>query len=277
MTRTLQRWGQVPTESETVELSEHEGLVQLDQFLERASLELAQDGVQKHAELAQEAHDLRDNLHYIGEKEFKEAAAGIAEHWKTYLRQDSKNQLCIPAEIIRTNDYYGKKSSDYLYEQVMSNFSPEELIAFQKRILTSPDRLPRNIDKTKIILLDDWSISGTQLGNGFASILETIGGRKGYQDHIEVNLVAASVSQIEHPSVQGRAFPTYAYFRVSSNSGGDEYSQRAPLITGTHSSVDFHFEHPIEQMVGAFNELNPDHPVDMPPCTNIIKQYRDNQ
>lgn len=270
-TRTAERQGAVPPEDEIVELTEHEALVQLDRFLKHAAQELSYTGNPEHMELAERAHDIHTNLYYIGEKEFEEAAAGIADLWKSYLREDPKRQLCIPLGVVRTEDYSWKKSSEYLYEQIMGHFSEQEFKLYHKRITTELRRLRKDADHTRVILLDDWSISGTQLGNGFGCVNEAIHGDKNLLKMIEVNLVAASPRQIEESKIQGRTIPARAYFRTSPYERYGDV-QREPLITGTHSSVDFNFEDPIEKMVKALNELHPDRPTDMPPCTNILRR-----
>jgi hypothetical protein len=257
-----------PLEEEVVELTEHEALVELDEFLNFAAIELSGSEDPDILALSQEANKIRTELNYIGDKEIQAAAAGMAGLWKHYLSEDPKKQICVPQEIVRTPDYKGKKSSEYMYYQILKSFSPEELARYGKQIITDPRELKRDPKFVKIVILDDWSISGTQLGNAYGSLFSVLDPK--YLDKVEINLAAATKYQLTEGRVQGRKLPIKSYFRINSKTYEISDYER-PIISGTHSSVDFGFELSIEKIVKALNSLNPAKKVYMPPCTNILR------
>lgn len=267
MTRVDERMGATPKSEEIVVLSEHEALTQLDAFLQDANRDLMQSG---NEDLATKAEYLRTHLNYIGQKEFEQASAGIAELWKRYLKENPKEKLYVPLGITRTQDYTRRKSGEYLFDRIMSCFNDTEDLKLKQRIITDINKL-RGTRSGRIVLLDDWSISGTQLGNGFASVHEIIGEAQ-TRSRLEVNLVAATASQLEKSTIQGRKIPFRAYYRACTSGDNED----RPVITGSHSSVDFEFEKPIEEMVAFLNKAYQDRPVNMPPCTNILKSHYEN-
>lgn len=160
-----------------------------------------------------------------------------------------------------------QKSSDYLFQRIMSNFSPAEQAAYAGRIIRDLNRLQRDPKLTKIVLLDDWSISGTQLANGMGEVVVHPRVSPAHQQNVEVHLVAASAQQLDSLRPQGRPVRTYAYFRTDQSNTGE------PFVTGTHSSVDFQFEQPIQEAVARRNQLHSERQVSMPPLTNIRRNY----
>ncbi len=270
--RRVEQQGITPEGSERIELTEHEGLVELDKFFKDSVADLSMSGEPEDRRLAQQAEELRDSLYFIGEGKLDEAASGFATLWKTKLQANPKQQLCVPLGVIRTGEMVGgpKKSTELLFDRVMSHFTPEEHAAYDDRILTSLDSMRRNGKDTTIILFDDWSKSGTQISNGLAAVMEHARGNRDVVEGTEVHLVAASDRQITDNRVMGYPLKTYAYFNAGADEGTD--SPKGPKVTGTHSSVDFGFEGPVEEITVRRNALHPQQPVDMPPLTNVIRQ-----
>jgi hypothetical protein len=271
MVREAEQRGIEPEGCERVELTEHEGAVALDQFLEDSVSELAASPDHEDRRLAQEAQELRDGLHIITESALDEAAKGYAAFWKSRLASDPKCRLVVPQGVIRTGDMMGgpKKSSELMFDRVMSNFTPEEQAAYGRRIVASLDGMRRG-GKDTVILFDDWSKSGTQLSNGLAAVMEHPRSDSATIANTEVHLVAASDRQITDNRVMGRPLKTYAYYHAGADEGYD--SPKGPKVTGTMSSVDLGVENPIEKMAARRTALHPEQPVNMPPLTNIIRK-----
>lgn len=274
-TRTLQASGHTGDLSSRT-MTEHEGLQGLINFLDdSAAIEAPlRDGSVPQETIADAATTIKEETHFIGEAEISEATAGFAELWKAYLRENPKHRLLIPQELVRTNEA-GMKSSEYLFGRVMAHFTEEELIAYRGRIHTHMHELkPRHTQDTKIILLDDWSISGTQLKNGLVDTRHDFYKAFNHdpENPPEVHLVAASTEQIESASIRGEPASVFAYFRAGHATSGESW-RNGPRVTGIHSSVDFEFESTIEEIVVARNKHDPSQRVTMPPLTNIEKPY----
>jgi hypothetical protein len=252
-------------------LTEHEGLAETYGFLTQAAELPHTEGTSPELEAASsKARTILQELHFIGERELDEATKGIAALWKSKLLADPSQKLCVPDVIGDTETM--SKSGGYLFQRVLSQFSDEERSMFGPRILTDLKQLRGKPEKTTVILLDDWSISSTQLSTGFGDIISDRRSTK-WSGQVEVHLVAASTTQLDNAKVQGRPVPTFAYYKCEQDKSNHEGS---PVITGIHSSVDFGFEKQIEDITKALNE-RPDHTKTMmPPMTNIVRPYRTN-
>ena len=114
-------------------------LHQLDEFL--AKIEAL------GGKYAVDAQFMRENLTFIGEKEYKEAVAGIAANWKALLEADAKLQICVIAgEIAKSKNSQGKmiydnqiKSDEYLLDNILANFTEEDWEKYGGRILVDRD------------------------------------------------------------------------------------------------------------------------------------------
>jgi hypothetical protein len=257
-------------------ITEHDALVRTRQFLETTS-HMSGTTADMDAGVVQVAAENADiMLHesqFIGEKDLDKAAGGIAALWKSYLHDDPQLKICVPSDTVGTGEEI-TKSSDYLYGRVMAHFDDAERQAVSDRITTNLDDLGRkaNPDHTKVILLDDWSISGTQLSSGFNKVkFHGNRYRPDLESATEINLVAASEQQIEDPQLQTQAeVPVFAYYRAGSTI---DKEGRKPFITGAHSSVDFGFADELEKMAAVASQLT-NTAVDLPPLANIVRPYR---
>lgn len=257
------------------ELTEYEMLHQLDEFL--AKMEGSLGG-----KYADDAQFMRENLTFIGEKEYKEAAAGIAANWKALLEADAKLQICVIAgEIAKLKDkktddktIYGNqiKSDEYLLEAILANFSEEDWEKYGGRVLVDRDDIAQAPkEHLRVVLLDDWTISGWQLRKVYISL---VGQYPEIRKQIEVQLITASRQRIEQGLAvdwlyTGEKLPVKAYYSAHYS----ETAARGAHITGSHSTSDFDFEVTIARMVKRAGDLGMED-VCMPPGTNIVRPYR---
>jgi hypothetical protein len=262
-----------------VELTEHDGLVGLRRFLKeyiKAPVDKSRHGLTKRK---QTARSMLQSLTFIGAKEYAEAAEGIGEYWKAYLNEDPRRQICIPPSISRQE---GRRKSDmYLAENILDSFSDDELERYSGRIVTEFVDIIAEPENVKVILLDDWTISGSQMRGAFSGITSSKGLRP-YATSVEVNLIVATTGRIEKGlTVKGwdasPSIPVSSYYLAHESVVNTEYEQQAH-ITGTHSSVDYDFESVIRDMIqdrepgGGFKKPERQR-LKMPPLTNIVRTY----
>ena len=254
------------------ELTEYEMLHQLDEFL--AKIEAL------GGKYAVDAQFMRENLTFIGEKEYKEAASGIAANWKALLEADAKLQICVIAgEIAKSKNSQGKmiydnqiKSDESLLDNILANFTEEDWEKYGGRILVDRDDIAQTQkEHLRVVLLDDWTISGWQLRKVYISL---IGQYPEIKDQIEVQLIAANKQRIKYGlSVDwlyaGEKIPVKAYFSAHYSAVAGEKAH----ITGSHSAVDFDFESTIMKMIREAERLGVKD-IHMPPGTNIVRPYR---
>lgn len=224
------------------------------------------------------ARSMLDKLTFIGKPEYDEAAEGFAELWKQFLDADSKHQICVLTKISK-GDYI--KSDRFLFEEILKHFSPEEIEKYEHRITTELEDITAKPDDTRVILLDDWTISGSQIKQAY-NLIENSPLTNAFKDSIEVNLLVSSRERIKKGFHHDRdtvnpfddvKVPLRAYFVAHEAPATSEYGSH---ITGFHSSVDFDFENTIGEMVRVLNGGSNwgDEKHVMPPLTNVPRAYR---
>ncbi len=251
------------------ELTEYETLCQLDGFF--AYVESL------NGKCANEAKSMRENLTFIGEKEYKEAAAGIAVSWKAALEANTDLQICVIAGEIKINKNQ-IKSDEYLLDNILANFTEEDWEEYGDRIIVDRDdiaNMPK--ENLRVVLLDDWTISGSQLRDVYHSLVDQY---PEIEDQIEMQLIVANEQRIKYGlSVDelmgdGKKIPVRAYFLAHDS----KTAKNGAYITGFHSSVDYDFEKLIRRMLwhaeGREKKSEPRGEMYMPPGTNIVRPYR---
>lgn len=250
------------------ELTEYETLCQLDGFF--AYVESL------NGKYANEAKSMRENLTFIGEKEYKEAAAGIAASWEAALEANTDLQICVIAGEIKINKNQ-IKSDEYLLDNILANFTEEDWEEYGGRIIVDRDdiaNMPK--ENLRVVLLDDWAISGSQLRDVYHSLVDQYPEIK---DQIEIQLIVANEQRIKYGlSVDelmgdGKKIPVRAYFSAHDS----KTAKNGAYITGFHSSVDYDFEKLIRRMLwhaeGREKKSEPRGEMYMPPGTNIVRPY----
>jgi hypothetical protein len=263
-------------------LTEFEGLNGLYGFLSRSRDTLLASGNQKDKEFAFIAEDILANLSFIGEKEMIEASRGIADYWKMLLRDNPNLQICVLNEV--SAKMGTGKSDRYILSRVLDNFSEEERDEFDGRVKLDLDEISSAPEDTKVIMLEDWSISGLQMRTSFGLVskkLESLG----LLNNAEVHLLVASPSQIENgihtTTVDDKSevviLPVKSYYLA--DEAPSALKPAKAIISGVHSAVNYDFEIPIHDMVRRLREIEGEFGNDkpstvMPPLTNIRSEYR---
>lgn len=236
------------------QMTEAQGLKELYGFLTRYLKDTRDHtGAYRYPEVAAQAQSMLDNLTFIGEKEYTEAVHGLAQYWKMYLDADANRQVCVLARVSDSAKYPGVLKSDvYLRDRILQTFTDEELKRYSGRIVGEFDDVSAEPEKTKIVFIDDWSISGTQLRRVHEELsrdrrfLRYVGAGS-----VEANLLVGSQEQLQKgiPLKDGivskRSLKVRAYFQ--SHHAAPAMNPNKGHVTGLHSSVNFDFEGPINR------------------------------
>ena len=234
------------------------------------------------------AGDMLAHMAFIGETEMDEATQGIAAYWKKDLEANPHLQILV--QVIETQARASRtgrsqKSAGLVLERVLRNFTDKDLNRYSGRIIFDPEDISPALT-TKAVLLDDRSISGTQL----RQLATNLSDHEGI-DALEANLVVATQEAIERgfqlsdKDVENR-MPLKAYYKASNpslkvNLGtsvvlGDVYPG---YVTGSHSSVDFNHDRFIAAIVREANDKAkrgedvPEVLRQMPPLTQVTRRY----
>lgn len=260
-------------------MSEHESVAGLLRFLDHARTLGKFWG---EIDMGAHAADMAEHLTYIGERERQEAVRGIATYWKQWLRQDSSRQLCVLTEMTEDMQAHGLeeiKSDQFLLDNILGQFSDEELAELAPRLLTNTEQLSSDPASTKIVLLDDWMISGNQLASAYRRVEGRLPER--YRPAIEIQLMTSPLSRIERGKFFSRhgepvIVPVRSYFLSHRTTQQPHYAPEGHTSyeTGSHSSVDYDFEVTYIGRMRTMLAEQSDKTVLMPPATNIRREYK---
>ena len=212
------------------------------------------------------ARTLPDEISFIGGKELKEAAGGIADYWKERLGRNPDEQLyVVTGELARIDADYNfavgaVKSDEYLMEEIIQNFSEEELAELSGRLLTSRDQIPNNCT---VIFLDDWTVSGTEMYEQYAKFV-TDNLSRNLASKIEIQLAVASQRRIcTGFDIGGTqlSLVTRAYFAAH-----DANCLNEVYTTGAHSS-DLSIARTMERICDKFGAA-------IPGLLQVLRPYR---
>lgn len=224
---------------------------------------------------------LLEGLTFIGKKEYQEATSAIAAYWKHSLEQNPDLQiLALNGAISRNHSYPGDpaiKSDMFMLDNVLAYFSEREMHRYADRLVTHEQylRAPRSGD-LKVVLMDDWTISGSQINNASKLLLRE---HPNFGPALEVQLIVANEQRLklgqEQSDQMGQSVPgvpVRAYYLAHQSKL--EATRSGTHITGYHSSVDYDFENELSEIVSARRYSRGDVTATMPLGTNIIRPYR---
>ncbi len=220
---------------------------------------------------------LRDDLTFIGKNEYSEAVRGIATYWKTLLDRNPTQKIFVCTQAIGSKHFV--KSDEYMIDRIVAQFSNDELERYKGRFtMDHADIIDSDPKDVRIVLVDDWTISGSQLRSAARRFIVKY---PQFAGRIEIQLIAASRERITLglEEITGRisdsegwaetqlSIPVRSYY-VAHKAKSEDPSARGTCITGAHSSVDYGFENTLQTLVGVSGAAA------MPPLTNIVRVYR---
>lgn len=237
-------------------ITEINGLRELHSFLtgflsykgDRVRMDRGSKSKSVMQQLVEQSRDMLENLTFIGESELDEAVQGIGAYWKAYLDEDPERKICVMATVNSLSRYRGlKKSDSFIRDRILDTFTDEELEHYSGRIvggLSGMAGVPR--DKGRIILLDDWSISGRQMRETYERLSKHPRFRAFAQaGGVEVNQLVASADRIQNglpldPTDESRgSLRMRAYFQA--HFAKTAFAAHRSYVTGLHSPVNYGF------------------------------------
>lgn len=263
----------IATNEPTRLFTEAEGIENLVAFLDHAISVATEKGNEQMLKLAQA---FKENCRFVGEQEFTYAAEVIAEY--------------IYGKVLERKTVYlammNNRSEKYTTLRILEAFdrltegSPE-LRQFVKVSYRFGKNDPAALDpeNSHIIVPDDFVISGTRISSTVLVIqrLEEAGiSKEQAQDMCEAYVVALPVdtaSQEKLIAVNHEGYNLRGVYGVPKyhNPNGGLYVTGGVSISGTHCSVDYGFENPLERL-GSFLEQN-DEGAEPALLTNIVRPY----
>jgi hypothetical protein len=235
--------------------TERQGLLNLSYFLDVVTEQAENDPVdsisyaesQKNLE---HARGIKEELAYLGKQEYDEACNGIAAAWRNYVIQSPDHIINVFAPNSSGDESYCKSYEIVLQDIIcaFNQLNQDDLEAIT-RLRLGPE-IWQDTDKAKLIIVDDWAISGytirTNLQHAINAALRA--GLPELADKAEVNLLMARgdylYKGVEMWNPGGQVCPVRGYF----SAGAVSEESRGTPISGSHSSVDYNFESPLSWM-----------------------------
>lgn len=265
--------------------SEGDTLFELDSFLQDATDVLTYKNAYPATHMepsykAEEVAHFRENMTFIGEREFQEAVEGMAAHWETVLRADSQAKIALYQPNIAKHRVLRKSAEhvgDHAFEALKRRTQTDPMLRNRFRRMQDVD--PRTFvdGNTKIIIAEDWIASGATIRENVSALAQTLGkaGKPQALENLELNLIVAREDQVASgikmpPSIgKGRNIPTVAYYQSPAATiyGG-------PLPTGAHSTEDYGFGQ-VLQVVGEDVARIQRRPVELPLLADVKPVYRE--
>ncbi len=239
--------------------TESEGLADLSQFIETVSQQAAadkagSDSYDESQKMLEYSRDLREELVYMRKQDYDVACFGVATAWQAYVMQSPDHVINIFAP-----NRSGRESYNKSYEVVLQDI----LHAFHRLTQADLQAIARlkigpeswcDTDAAKLVVVDDWAISGHTIESNMQQARNAArsAGMEGLADKAEAHLLVARGDHlfkgVELPSGdeedKKQSFPVRGYFAA----GPIAEESRGVPISGSHSSVDYHFEGPLSWM-----------------------------
>lgn len=234
--------------SGTIDISEKQLIDDLLDFCSQVKQVKADNLDERERALVASVDGFVDSIHFLTHEAYEEAAAGLAERHSQWLREKPERTLKIVVHDNKKNSSQQQVAADIHAKMLEADPSLIERVDVGR---ISEDDC--NADR-KVILADDWSVSGNLMAQDVANVYRATANMEG-EPAIEVNLMLAREDQVGEgiraidrleESYPGHQQPEIiAYF--STPAVASVYGHEA-IPSGSHSSVDYGFAETLGSM-----------------------------
>lgn len=224
--------------------TEREGIEDLDNFLIDVITTANRYNDPKSAQMVDAANRMRRNFNFLGKKEYEIACEGIAHAWKDHLAKhpDAVINVFNP----RASEDEPLKSYNVVLRDIQAKFNAltAENPELAGKLRTNPEEWVDS-KHAKLLVVDDWITSGTTIRNNAADAMRMARSR---------GLRGLATKTEAHVLISRQGEPRWNW---ELNNGQDAFTLRSYYETdtrdyvapsGSHSSVDYTFETPLEDM-----------------------------
>lgn len=263
----------------------------LEDFIDRLNAHWGVNAVMKDGQMCGQIVDYVKPLCFIGKWEMDKAIDGIARRLLHYIGSGNKLLLYLPEG--RSDRYVTQLVVDKIHQS-----DPSSIFTHQIEIHTDPEDLTRVYkqetskgSKMKILLLDDYVISGGQ-GHEFVSkIAQTLFDNgiplPDIQSTIEANYIASRLPDdfdeeyhvyraLVKANTEDVIFPysVYSYYAAKPEPVSKDFKRKNGPIIGVHCLPDFSFINPVEHIISSFRrKMKITDGVAYPLLSAVVKPY----
>lgn len=215
--------------------------------------ELSVDGLdERERELHGSVANFIESIHFMTHREYEEAINGLALRHAQWLGDDDTRRLALAVQGNRQHNSQRQVASD-IYESIVS---ADPTVNERVDVSLIGDMANNLTESTKIVIADDWSVSGNLIAQDMAHVCQMLN-RTNRKLPVEVNLLVARQDQIDEGVTSldrvlefyGQPMPekpaVVAYFAAP---GVESVYGYKAVPSGSHSSVDYGFSETLEVM-----------------------------
>lgn len=214
-----------------------------------------------------------DSIHFLTHEAYNEAATALAERHGKWLREKPERTLKFAVHDNKKNSSQQQVAADIHAKMLQADSTLEGRIDIG-RIREHDCSLD-----SKIVLADDWSVSGNLIAQDLANVYRATAGIEG-EPTVEVNLMLAREDQVAEgiraidrleESYPGHHRPEIiAYF--STPAVASVYGHEA-VPSGSHSSVDYGFSETLASMYRILERHGGSTDLRLPYAAAIVPSY----
>lgn len=254
-------------------------------FLADVKIAAEKSGNPKATDIAARVDRFAQETVFVTNEQAAEAIHGFANYHASYLAEDPEKQvlLFVPRNRMEKSQFM---VADGILRGVLGT-DPE--LQGRIRIVTEGTNefaavlQEGNPDKTRIVLPDDWAVTGNYLANDTSTLVreirKVVGNGSAYESSIEANLLLARADQLREGGMSylekmegvfgASPITLKAYWRSPSLSSS---IYEGPVPTGPWTRVDYGFEVPLREMA-TFLANERHQSVRMPYMASIVRPY----
>lgn len=192
-----------------------------------------------------------DSLYLLTHEAYEEAVEGLARRQMEWLAENNTRRIRFLVHRNKTESSQGKVAHDIAKAIAVH----DEMLSDRIDVRLTEELADGLTSDTKLVLADDWAVSGNLISNDIANVYKTFDA-KGVGAPLEVNFLLAredqvtdglrAVQRLEDSFPNHTVPPILAYYTTPSIEGIYKHDKATP--TGSHSSVDYGFSQTLERM-----------------------------
>lgn len=261
-------------------ISEEELITDYFDFLNSVKAVADNDSTEQGGKMLELAERFAHETTYMSVEDTRTAIRGLASSQIDYLTAEDDRHLLFYLPMRSAHRSQGKLVEDMMSYMRTSAPELDERIAVFGGSEHDTDTSLAGLDatKTKVVLLDDWSVTGSQLSNEIGHVQQylQVNGLGFLKNDLEVNLLLSRADQIHDNFAQledveetfglSDRIPVRTYF--TSRAVG---VHAGPTPSGGHSTVDYGFKSRIEEMFQYVSKQTNDHDLQLPHMACVVR------
>lgn len=233
-------------------LTEREVVIDYFNFLQKVQDVSSTDNSVEATRISTDANRFMRETTFLSTHERREALVGILGHHVEFLRENPANHVSVFVEPNDTEHSRGLLATEA--KNLIDTYAPDIAPRFQLAPALQEASEKGNV---RNVLLDDWSVTGNQLSNAVGRALRSTGDasmQKLSQPNLEIDLLVvrddqvadnftSTLARVEEEYQLDNPIPVVGFYRAPVAK-----QLEGPMPSGAHSSVDYGFEHPLQNM-----------------------------